>query len=148
MRIFKIFRDHVWSNSKAVLRNFHIFLFKGNILWNFFVIIPEMCMDSFFYSNGQRSVSQDEKLVASRKKAVPTMSMWRRNCFSQNRYISVIRWSSHWQTLWNTEVFTVCTVPAGIYLLKANSRNTRTRCKICSKLTIKTPGHQFWCLYC
>ena len=27
---------------------------------------------------------------------------------------------------------------AGIYLLKNNNRNTRTRCEICSKLTIKT----------
>ena len=31
------------------------------------------------------------------------------------------------------------TNPVGIYLLKVNNRNTRTRCKICSKLTIKTP---------
>ena len=29
--------------------------------------------------------------------------------------------------------------PAGIYLLKVNNKNTRTRCEICSKLTIKTP---------
>ena len=29
--------------------------------------------------------------------------------------------------------------PAGIYLLKVNKRNTKTRCEICSKLTIKTP---------
>ena len=28
--------------------------------------------------------------------------------------------------------------PAGIYLLKVNNRNTRTRWKICSNLTIKT----------
>ena len=28
---------------------------------------------------------------------------------------------------------------ASIYLLKVNNRNTRTRCEICSKLTIKTP---------
>ena len=28
---------------------------------------------------------------------------------------------------------------AGIYLLKVNNRNTKTRCEICSKLTIKTP---------
>ena len=27
----------------------------------------------------------------------------------------------------------------GIYLLKVNNRNTRTRCEICSKLTIRTP---------
>ena len=29
--------------------------------------------------------------------------------------------------------------PAGIYLLKIDNRSTRTRCEICSKLTIKTP---------
>ena len=29
--------------------------------------------------------------------------------------------------------------PAGIYPLNVNERNTRTRCEICSKLTIKTP---------
>ena len=27
-------------------------------------------------------------------------------------------------------------IPAGIYLFKVNNRNTRTRCEICSKLTI------------
>ena len=30
-------------------------------------------------------------------------------------------------------------IPAIIYLFKANSRNTRKTCKICAKLTIKTP---------
>ena len=29
--------------------------------------------------------------------------------------------------------------PAGIYLIKVNDRNTRTRCEICSRLTIKIP---------
>ena len=28
--------------------------------------------------------------------------------------------------------------PANIYLFKANNRNARKRCEICSKLTIKT----------
>ena len=28
---------------------------------------------------------------------------------------------------------------AGNYMFKVNNRNTRTRCEICSKLTIKTP---------
>ena len=28
--------------------------------------------------------------------------------------------------------------PAGIYLLKINNRNSKTRCEICFKLTIKT----------
>ena len=34
--------------------------------------------------------------------------------------------------------------PAGIYLFKVNNRNSRTMCKICSKLTIKTPERGQW----
>ena len=34
--------------------------------------------------------------------------------------------------------------PDGIYLLKVNNRNTRTRCEICSKLRIKTPERRHW----
>ena len=34
--------------------------------------------------------------------------------------------------------------PAGIYLLKVNNRNTRTRCKKCSKLKINQPERQQW----
>ena len=34
--------------------------------------------------------------------------------------------------------------PAGIYLLKVNNRNTRTRCEICSELTIKTSERCQW----
>ena len=33
---------------------------------------------------------------------------------------------------------------ASIYLLKVNNRNTRTRCEICSKLTIKIPERRHW----
>ena len=32
--------------------------------------------------------------------------------------------------------------PANNYLLKVNKRNTRKRCEICSRLTIKTPGRR------
>ena len=32
----------------------------------------------------------------------------------------------------------------GIYLLKVNNRNTRTRCEICSKLLIKIPERRHW----
>ena len=34
--------------------------------------------------------------------------------------------------------------PADIYLLKVKNRNTRTRCEICSKLTMKTPRRRQW----
>ena len=29
--------------------------------------------------------------------------------------------------------------PVGSYMFKVNNRNTRTKCEICSKLTIKSP---------
>ena len=32
----------------------------------------------------------------------------------------------------------------GIYLLKVNNKNTRTRYEICSKLTVKTPERRKW----
>ena len=35
-------------------------------------------------------------------------------------------------------------IPAGIYLLKVNYRNTRLSCEICSKLTIKMPERRQW----
>ena len=41
--------------------------------------------------------------------------------------------------------------PASIFLLKVNNRSTRTRCEICSKLTIKISERclaLFWYLYC
>ena len=36
--------------------------------------------------------------------------------------------------------------PAANYIIEVDSRNTRIRCEICSKLTVKTL--LFWCLYC
>ena len=36
--------------------------------------------------------------------------------------------------------------PVNIYLLKVNNRNTRARCEISSKLTIKTPERRQWSL--
>ena len=34
--------------------------------------------------------------------------------------------------------------PAGNYMFKVNNKNTRTRCKICSKLTIQIPERRHW----
>ena len=36
------------------------------------------------------------------------------------------------------------TYTAGIYLLKVSNKNTRIRCEICSKLTIKIPERRQW----
>ena len=34
--------------------------------------------------------------------------------------------------------------PAGNYIFKVNNRNTKTKCEICSKLTIKIPERRHW----
>ena len=39
----------------------------------------------------------------------------------------------------NHQFHSIILDPVGIYLLKVNKRNTRARCEICSKLTIKMP---------
>ena len=56
----------------------------------------------------------------------------------QDRYVnSNISWKSG-------QMVHVNAFPSGIYLLKVNNRNTRTRCEISSKLTIKTPEQRQW----
>ena len=40
--------------------------------------------------------------------------------------------------------FQVGSDPAGNYMFKVTNRNTRARCEICSKLTIKTPEGRHW----
>ena len=42
----------------------------------------------------------------------------------------------------NNEYYT--TIPADIYLLTVNNRNTRTRCEVFPKLTIKTQKRHHW----
>ena len=39
-------------------------------------------------------------------------------------------------------------IPVVIYLLKVNNRNTRRRCEICSKLTVKTQEQSQWRRFC
>ena len=34
--------------------------------------------------------------------------------------------------------------PTGNYMIEVNNRNTRTRCEICSRLTIQTPEQRHW----
>ena len=62
--------------------------------------------------------------------------------FSRNSYI-------YSELFLSTSLFCCCfnlvesafrlSFPVGIYLVKVNNRNTRIRCEICSKSTIKTP---------
>ena len=56
----------------------------------------------------------------------------------------------YWKKLWQKNRLTFSRYigtdynPGGIYLLKVNKRNIRTRCKICSKLTVNTTERRHW----
>ena len=52
--------------------------------------------------------------------------------------------SSVFSITWSLKATYLWAMSVGIYLLKGNNRNTRTRCEICSKLTIKTPERRQW----
>ena len=47
-------------------------------------------------------------------------------------------------TRFHSENVSVASSSVGIYLFKVSNRNTRTRCEIGSKLTIKTPERRQW----
>ena len=91
-----------------------------------------------------------------------------RNFISKNNFVNLTKLYSqkiNWfpfirNNLFLSEVLTSSSTififshknPSNNYLLKIDSRNTRKRCEICSKLTIKIPEWRqltlFCCLYC
>ena len=92
-----------------------------------------------------------------------TFSNYQKNHFRHN-YPFVNRWYAHAETICLQRITTklggnaciawvVCLIKyvwpskslAGIYLLKVNITNIRTRCEICSKLKIKTPEQRQRC---
>ena len=56
-----------------------------------------------------------------------------------------LRTTEFWIHLWAFVIFTGTRRSlAGNYLLKVNSKNTRTKCEICSKLSVKKPERRQW----
>ena len=58
----------------------------------------------------------------------------------QKSAVSPLKKQTHQHPPHKKTDFTAPPYPAGNYMFKINNRNTRTRCEICSKLTIKTPN--------
>ena len=61
-------------------------------------------------------------------------------CFTLNSRIIYSILTSN--VKWN--IILIKYYPPGIYLLRVNNTNTRTRCEMCSKLRIKTPEQRKW----
>ena len=60
-----------------------------------------------------------------------------------NKFFTTLQYFEEWKGTEKNKVEDD-SFPAGIYLLEGNNRNTRTRCKICSKVTIKIPERRYW----
>ena len=69
------------------------------------------------------------------------------------RFISQFNWERSFSNkgvnkqilIFNETILNIMTnFPNGTYLLKVNNKSTRTRCEICSKLTIKIPERRHW----
>ena len=82
------------------------------------------------------------------KKNGPYLFSWSKRmciCFLSHDFISGSVYKIFYHPKWNFISVKMATMnPAGIYLLKGNNKNTRTKCEICSKLTIKTPERPYW----
>ena len=123
-------------NAEHVLKSFTYWIFKlstkgsnkGREILN---------QNSTAFRNKVNNIRKNEGLF------LVTTDVVTRNLVSTTRFLKYL-----WQ-FWdiinqrvNTRSRCTCLficVPAVIYLLIVNNRNTRTRCEICLKLTIKTP---------
>ena len=83
-------------------------------------------------------------------KQITAASMWTLSSYCDIQQLQVPKEGQEWyvfhisvnrlkfsMSFCNIRIFRINSV--GIYLIKVNNRYTRTRCEICSKLTIKTP---------
>ena len=64
------------------------------------------------------------------------LQKWSEKLAAESCFPKIAKYNNYELTLISFSILIIN--PAGIHLLKANNRNTRTRCEICSKSTIKT----------
>ena len=71
----------------------------------------------------------------------------------QSQYLALVLVKSFFVVFWrfkmvrtfgNDSSTLIFFYPTGNYMFTVNNRNAKTRCRICSKLTIKTPERRNW----
>ena len=90
---------------------------------------------TFFLRRGEVSKRRHKKRKIT-KACIKWRGLW---------YVSLLNWPicSYIHYCYTHPVYNQ-NYPVGIYLLKINNRKARTRCEICTKLTIKTPVRSHW----
>ena len=100
-----------------------------HICWNFLVIIFSRNGLVLKYLRLKRCIQNSVKHLG--------WSFHLSTIFAKNSILDVWLYSEYASWL-------VWSILAGNYVFKVNNRNARTRCEICSKLTIKTPQRRGW----
>ena len=105
--------------------------------WN---TVKQFLTDKGFLTNGNISINVNDDLATDKTKLANLVNLHYIDIVENTSGVPpVIQGNPNNLNEDNTTVKVSLNNPAGIYLLKVNNRNTRTRCEICSKLTIKTP---------
>ena len=92
----------------------------------------------FFFSLLQKSAGKAGKLIKTTKRTHDLNLTYIRCSYDAGRHMSVLCSFSLCCSFFAYD-YQKRVDPVGIYLLKVYNRNTRTRCQICLKLTMKTP---------
>ena len=135
-----------WNSSVDVLfwSCFYLLVFNGNFL----VLASDLRYILEWFSSGMKLWSfakyVENERIDCLYNFMPMVSLYtpwkQKNSFQgvkkQTSAMKWVKWS--WIPLKHFRID-----PASIYLSKVNNRNSRKRCKICSKLTMTS----FWCFY-
>ena len=140
----KCYFFHIYRNSSpkvfleiAVLEDSFILLKKDSVPGAFLETFKLFVLDNTY-----------EDLLNKKSLTVILISSLL-NCNMLIRYwkilkIHKIKTDANFKFPFLTLLVTKPIIPAGDYLFKVNNRNTKTRCEICSTLTIKTPERRLW----
>ena len=108
-------------------------------IWNNFYLSDNcpflLKLRTFFFLQGQCTMPIGEKINTL------ALLFFYSQC---KESLHIIRFCTQFWNILKAFEKILSTNPANIYLLKVNKRNTRKRCEICSKLTVKTPERRQW----
>ena len=122
-------------------------LLPKSVFWNFFVIVfCEEEKPNYLFSY-LLSISVSQSNIPGRNLSICYI-VWSEKVINERQYLKLLVLVGCCQTCPTTpklayvlqvHFVSLKSIPAGNDMFKVNKRNTRTRCEICSKLTIKTP---------
>ena len=137
--IFRSTRPEV-SYKKRVLKNLAKFAV------NFAIFFKNIYFAQLFWAAATQHIQR--KWIYWSNDVFLHLYLWSNFTHQRQQFVGILQNSYPIKALTTIVCVFLRTFPASIYLLKVNSRNTRVRYEIYSKLTIKIQEASFWYFYC